>query len=168
MGRFLAGVAATLLLVTAGFFIWRAQADRGGPVLPAAPALAGAAATTPLGFADVAAPPAATEKTREQKRFSRYDHDKNGAVSREEYLRARHKAFEKLDTNGDGKLSFEEYAIKTTTKFAGADRDRNGVLNPVEFATTRVVRKTKPRMNCPPTLRAPAQEPPAEDPPEAN
>ena len=156
MWRFLGGVASALLLVTAGFFLWRAQAQRTG-VVPTAPAAA-AASDTPMTLGDIAGPPAATERTREQKRFSRYDHDKNGIVSRDEYLMARHKAFAKLDTNGDGKLSFDEYAVKTIAKFTAADRDRNSALNAAEFATTRVVRKAKPRRNCPPTPRlAPAE-----------
>ena len=164
MGRFLAGVAAALLLVTGGFFIWRAQADRGTAV----PALA-AAADTPMGLADLAGPPAASERTREEKRFSRYDKDKNGAVAREEYLLARRKNFAKLDLNGDGKLGFEEYAVKAVTKFAAADKDRSGALAPAEFALTRVVRKSAPKCACRPITRAPsaAQRPePAEDAPE--
>ena len=157
MGRFLAGVAAALLLVTAGFFVWRAQAERVGVVAPP-PAMAGIS-EAPLGIADLAGPPAASERTREQKRFLRYDRDKNGAVGRDEYLFARHKAFAKLDLNGDGKLSFDEYAVKTVTKFAAADHDRNGQLTATEFATTRVVRKSRPRANCPPTPRlAPAPD----------
>ena len=92
--------------------------------------------------------PQATEKTREEKRFDRYDHDKNGKIDRDEYLLARHKNFAKLDTNGDGKLSFEEYAAKAIVKFSTADSDHSRTLDHAEFATTRVVRKTRPR--CPP------------------
>ena len=152
MGRFLAGVGSALLLMTAGLFLWRAQADS-GPKLPLPPATA---AEAPMGIVDLAPPPTATEKTREQKRFSRYDKDKNGAVAREEYLVARRKAYAKLDLNGDGRLSFDEYAVKTTTKFATADRDRNGALNAPEFATTRVVRKARPQPKCPPGPRLPS------------
>lgn len=161
MVRFLAGVAATLLLVTAGFFIWRAQAFRVVPLVPPTAVATGPAA--PMSIADVADPPAATERTREQKRFDRYDKDRNGTVNRDEYLANRKKAFAKLDTNGDGKLSFEEYAVKTTTKFNTADRDHNGVLNASEFVATRVVRKTKPRLKCPPSLRTQAPEGPPEE-----
>lgn len=165
MVRFLAGVAATLLLVTAGFFIWRAQAVRVAPLVPPAPsaAVTREAAGAPMSVTDVAEPPAATERTREQKRFDRYDKDRNGTVTRDEYLANRKKAFAKLDTNGDGKLSFEEYSVKATAKFSKADRNRDGVLNASEFATTRVVRKTKPRLRCPPSLRAQAPEGPPEE-----
>ena len=161
MGRFLAGVASALLLTTAGFFIWQAQAD-GGVAVPA-PAATGEA--VPMGLADLAGPPTASERTREEKRFSRYDKDKNGAVAREEYLLARRKGFAKLDVNGDGKLGFEEYAIKTTAKFAAADKDRNGALAPAEFALTRIVRKSAPKCACKPATRAPAAAP-VEDAPE--
>ena len=154
MGRFLAGVASALLLMTAGIFIWRAQAEQAATTVtfPAATLVAG---SPPMSAVDLADPPAATERTREEKRFARYDRDKNGAVGRAEYLLSRQKAFAKLDTNGDGRLQFEEYVVKTSAKFVTADRNRNGALDAPEFATTRVVRKAKPKQDCPPTLRAP-------------
>lgn len=154
MWRYLVGAVAALMMAGAGFFLWQAQADRTSPIPP--PPAAGASA--PLGIVDLAPPPEASEKTREQKRFARYDKDKNGSVGRDEYLLSRQKAFAKLDTNGDGRLSFDEYAAKTVTKFAAADKDRNGGLNAAEFATTRVVRKAKPKAKCPPPMQAPSQE----------
>ncbi|MFM9978597.1 MAG: EF-hand domain-containing protein [Sphingomonadaceae bacterium] len=156
MTRYLAGAAAAVLLATAGFFLWTAQADK--PVGQAAliPPPPAQAADAPLGVADLAPPPAASERTREEKRFARYDKDKNGAVGRGEYLASRQKAFARLDTDGDGRVSFEEYAVKASTKFVSADKDRNGGLSATEFATTRVVRKNRPQPNCPPTMqRAP-------------
>lgn len=145
MWRFLAGVASALLLVAAGVLLWRSQAEP--PAIPAP-----GPADTQLALADVSPPLEATELTREQKRFARYDKDRNGAVTREEYLLSRRKAYAKLDANGDGKLSFEEYAIKTGTKFAKADRDRTGALTAAEFLATRVVRKTS-KQRCPPPSR---------------
>lgn len=153
MGRFLAGVASALLMMAAGIFIWRSQADAGQIAPPPARAEAS------LGLLDVTDPPQASEKTREEKRFSRYDRDKNGGVAAAEYLFSRRKAYAKLDLNGDGKLSFDEYAVKTITKFNGADMDRSGILTPVEFMTTRVVRAKPKSTNCPPPLRlVPASE----------
>jgi len=152
MQRYVAGVVSALLLVTVGVFVWRAQA---GPsvALPKAPP---ATDSAPMGLADLAGPPSASEKTREEKRFARYDRDRNGSVGREEYLLSRRKAFAKLDLDHDGKLSFDEYAAKTEAKFAAADKDHNGALAAPEFAATRVVRKTKPRSApCRPTLRSP-------------
>jgi hypothetical protein len=154
MWRFLAGVAAALVLVTAGFFLWNARADRASPI-PAAPE----AVVAGTGDVELAGPPAASEKTREEKRFARYDKDKNGQVAQAEYLAGRRKGFDKLDLNHDGKLSFEEYAVKGIQKFAAADKDKSGQLGAAEFATTRVVRKAKPaKRDCPPTQPAPAEE----------
>jgi uncharacterized protein YxeA len=157
MWRFLAGVVATLLFVTAGFFIWKGQAGREASPIPPAPT--DTMGNERLAFADIAEAPRADPKTKEQKRFNRYDKDKNGGVSRDEYMLSRRKAYMKLDLNGDGKLSFEEYAVKTVTKFAKADTDRTGSLNRTEFAATAVIRKNKPKPKCPPTLRAPQAVP---------
>jgi hypothetical protein len=153
MWRFLAGVSATLVLVTAGFFLWNARADRASPI-PAAPQ----AAVVGSEDVDLAPPPEASEKTREEKRFARYDKDKNGQVAQAEYLAGRRKGFDKLDLNHDGRLSFEEYAVKGVQKFSAADKDKNGQLGATEFATTRVIRKAKPKRDCPPTRQAPAEE----------
>ena len=154
MWRFLAGVAATLVLVTAGLFLWNARADRRSPI-PAAPQ----AAVGSSGDVELAPPPEASEKTREEKRFARYDKDRNGAVVQGEYLAGRRKGFDKLDLNHDGRLSFEEYAVKGVQKFAAADKDKNSQLNAAEFATTRVVRKAKPaKRDCPPTRQQAEEE----------
>jgi hypothetical protein len=152
MGRFLAGIVSALLLTSAGLFWWRSSNAAEIAPVPAPRAVAAAEEIPPI-----ADPPAASVKTREEKRFSRYDRDKDGAVAREEYLLSRRKAYAKLDTNGDGRLSFEEYAAKTVTKYAAADSDRSGTLTPAEFAKTRVVRKARPKPNCPPAA-TPADE----------
>lgn len=104
-------------------------------------------------------PPQASERNREQKRFDRYDRNRDGKVDRDEYLFNQRKAFAKLDTDGDGKLSFDEYSAKAIAKFAHADADRSGALSAAEFATTRVQRKPKPK--CAPVQ--PAPEAPADE-----
>lgn len=152
MWRFLGGVGSALLLATAGLFIWKAQADRSTLIPP----MPDTGRVAPMGVADLSGPPSASEKTREEKRFSRYDKDKNGAVGRDEYLVSRQKAFAKLDLNHDGKLGFDEYAVKAVTKFSAADHDKNGALTAVEFASTRVERKAKPKAKCAPLVLAPA------------
>ncbi len=154
MWRFLAGVVSALLLAGAGLFWWQGRdgATLGG--LPRAPF----AAMAQGGATPLADPPEASDRTREEKRFARYDKDRNGAVAREEYLAARRKAFARLDTDGDGRLAFEEYAVKTTAKFAAADKDRSGVLSAVEFAATRVVRKAAVRPRCPPAKEGGEEE----------
>lgn len=145
MWRFLAGGLSALLLVAAGFFLFGSGAASDDP-LPAAPAQV-AADGTPL----PATAPEATAQTREQKRFGRYDKDRNGAITRDEYLASRRKAYAKLDANHDGTLSFEEWAIATTDKFMKADGDHSGAMNAAEFATTAVKTKPKPQPKCPPT-----------------
>lgn len=145
MWRFLAGVASALLLSGAGM-VWWTNGQNDTPVLAAfAPPLARETGTSASG-----PPPAAEERTREEKRFDRYDKDRDQQVTTEEYLLSRRKAYAKLDANGDGRLNFEEWAKKTTDKFAKADADRSRVLSREEFATTKIVRKTRPAPNCPP------------------
>ncbi|MFZ3482510.1 EF-hand domain-containing protein [Sphingomonas sp. 3-13AW] len=147
MWRYGAGVLSALLLATAGIFVFRGSAQVEAP-LPSPQAAPGSRA--PLPPQEPAAVPSATARTREQKRFDRYDKDRNGRVTREEYLASRKKAFAKLDANGDGRLTFDEWAVKTTTKFAKADADRSAALDAAEFATTAVQRKAAARCACPP------------------
>jgi hypothetical protein len=144
MIRFLAGVAAALLLMTAGLLWWNSRAaDRH---LPGAPPAAG---PSMFGKETGDAPPAASAESREQRRFARYDKDEDGKVTREEYLAARRKAYARLDANHDGKLDFDEWAAKAIGKFAGADKDRSATLDPDEFATTAVKRKNSLPVPCP-------------------
>ena len=146
MWRYLAGAGAGALLVVAGMML---QAMRPVTVAPLA-AMPAVATTGSEGQAtDYPVVPEATDKTREEKRFNRYDKDRNGLITRDEYLAARKKAFAKLDTNGDGVLSFDEWAIKAETKFATADADKSGALNAAEFATTAVKRKPRKKVICP-------------------
>ena len=157
MWRYLAGAVAALLMMGVGVVIFnaRARSDAALPPQPLAGAIGGDQAT-PAGAPLPDSVPQASERTREQKRFDRYDKDRDGKVTRDEYLMARHKAFAKLDANGDGRLSFDEWAIKAETKFAAADRDRSAALTTAEFATTAVKRKPR-RTNCPPATPAPAR-----------
>lgn len=145
MARFLAGAAVCLLLVTGIFLFWQSRAQN-SPSLPDAPPAAGSAPV--LQRADLKAPEA-DPKSREQRRFSRADKNKDGKIEAEEIFASRRKAFAKLDTNGNGSLSFEEWAAKTIQKFQGADADRNGWLAPAEYATTAPPPpKRKPRCGC--------------------
>lgn len=150
MIRFVAGGVAALLLAAAGFLAWSGSGRSEDVALPRP----FAAAAMPTQDETVDAPPAATEASREERRFARYDRDRDGAVGREEYLAARRKAFARLDLDHDGKLSFDEYAAKTVTRFTQADADKSGTLAPAEFAKTRVARRYRPR--CPPRQAADA------------
>ena len=153
MWRYLIGAVAGLLVAGAVMLLWKGASATHSPFAQLA-----AAATNMQSDEELPDPPAASEKTKEQKRFSRADHDKDGKISRDEFLAARKRNFAKLDLNGDGKLSFDEYAAKAETKFADADKDKNGSLDAPEFATTRTVRKSKPQVNCPPAEKAKDEE----------
>ena len=102
MWRYLAGGTAVIALIIAGFLVFSGNA-RPRPLLPAQP-------VSQSGEAPVAsdplpdAVPQATDKTREQKRFDRYDKDRDAKITREEYLVQRRKAYARLDVDGDGKL----------------------------------------------------------------
>jgi len=147
MWRYWVGALAALVLVVGGVSYWRstAAAKHG---LPSAPQAKADKSGDGENIDTPPQPPAADDKTREEKRFSRADHDKNGIVSRDEFLAARHRNFAKLDVNNDGVLSFDEYAAKAEDKFAKADTDHSGGLNPKEFAATKIERKSKPGCSC--------------------
>ena len=145
MWRYLAGGVAAILMVAAGWMVFSGRA-RTDPVLPPAPQ---AVASDPAEAVDNAPVPKASAKTREEKRFDRYDKDRDGKILREEYLVSRRKAFAKLDANGDGRLSFEEWGAQTLAKFAGADADKSGAMDRTEFATTAVRRSARPKCVCP-------------------
>ena len=154
MWRYFVGAGAALLLAVAGMFLFRGTAAQ-SPLVPAIPAAAAAAPDDEVLPEEA---PKASAKTREQKRFDRYDKDRNDAITRDEYLVSRKKAFAKLDTNGDGKLGFDEWALKTTGKFAGADKDKSGALTRAEFLTTAPKpRKATPKCACPKPA-APAED----------
>ncbi len=133
MARFLAGAAACFLLLTGAFFLWQSHAEQGPPI-PSAPRPRSASALlTPAGPLRA---PEADPKSREERRFSRTDKNKDGRIEAEEVFGARRKAFAKLDSNGNGSLSFDEWASKSIEKFRGADKDRSGWLTPAEYALT--------------------------------
>ncbi|MBY0520950.1 MAG: histidine kinase [Sphingomonas sp.] len=155
MWRFVAGAVAALLLA-AGGMLWFNAPGVPNRLLASAPAVAGAQAGDAVALPDSV--PEATAKTREEKRFGRYDKDKDGTITRDEYLAARRRAYAKLDTDHDGKLSFDEWAIKATTKFATADADRNGAMNAPEFAATAVKRTQRAAAKCPPVAEPSREE----------
>lgn len=149
MLRFLAGAAACFLLMTGAFLIWQSRAAS-GPGLPAAPAARAA------GWFGDSAPleaPEATAKTREEKRFARYDRDKDGKVEAAEYLAARRRNFDKLDLDHNGALSFAEYAVKGIDKFNAAG-GKKGWLTPAEFVATAPP-QSKRKLGCSCRSRAP-------------
>jgi hypothetical protein len=143
MVRWIAGIAAILLIVTGGVLALQGRAEE--PELPAAPQPRLAAASTRL--SPIPNAPEADAKSKEEKRFARADKDENGRITLAELVEPRRKAFAKLDLDHDGKLSFEEWAVRTIDKFAEADADRSKALTPAEYATTAP--KPRPRKpNC--------------------
>jgi hypothetical protein len=132
MLRFLAGAAACFLLLTGAFLIWQSSAAEPSR-FPDAPAPRAIGASM-LGTKPLQAPEASS-KSREQKRFSRYDHDKDGKVESAEYLAARQRNFDKLDADHNGALSFQEYAVKGIEKFNAAG-GKKGWLSAAEFVKT--------------------------------
>ncbi len=153
MTRIMAGGAVALLLTTGAFLFWQGHAESRN-ALPAAPAITGEAAPRGTGqFAmlnrELPALPEATRKTREEKRFSRADKDKDGKITEEELLAPRKKAFAKLDLDHNGQLTFNEWAAKTITKFDGADNDHSGSLTANEYAETAPKPRAHPaRCSC--------------------
>ena len=146
MARFLAGAAACFLFITGAFLLWQGRAQDTSMLPEAPPAVSGQPSMVVAG--QVPQAPEATPKSREQKRFSRADKDKDGRVAKEELLAPRRKAYAKLDANGNGSLSFEEWAVKTLDKFGGADADRSGWLTAVEYASTAPPPPKKKRCAC--------------------
>ena len=157
---FAAGGAA--LLAITGVVLWRSGHATGDPAQLPARAFADVTAPAPEEAAADPAPrrrhyatravapeaPEADPITTQERRLARYDKDRDGAVSLEEYLANRRKSFAKVDANGDGKLSFEEYSAKAEAKFEAADLDHQGKLSPAEFATTAV--KHRAHAKCAP------------------
>ena len=90
--------------------------------------------------------PAARTATREERRFNRYDRDRDGRISRVEMMSTRTAAFRKLDRDGNNLLTFEEWAAATGERFATADADGSGWLSRGEFATT--ARPPSPNSKC--------------------
>lgn len=151
MLRFFAGAASAFLLLTGAFLIWQSRAEH-APTLPAAPAATNPSSASLFAASASLQAPEASPKTREEKRFSRADKNKDGKIEPNELLDSRHKAFAKLDVNGNGSLSFEEWAAKTIGKFQGADRDHNGILTAAEYATTAPPPPKHPGCSCRQTL----------------
>ncbi len=150
MRRWLAGGAAALLLA-GGAYIWSQPASHGSAAF-AAPANAGRSISDSENAPLVAPASDVTPADREARRFNRYDKDRDGGITRDEYLASRRKAYARLDLDGDGKLSFDEYAAKATAKFTTADASRDARLTAAEFAATAVKRRPRAAVDCPPVV----------------
>jgi hypothetical protein len=150
VNRIVLGAFITMLLLGVGLF-WlqgRAEVERGAPP-PAPPAVV----PTGLPSADIAGlrgpePPEATELTREQQRFFRYDRNRDQRITREEMLSSRTDGFRRLDKDGNNLLTFEEWAVTTAERFDTADADGDRELTAAEFATTAPKPNPAPKCKC--------------------
>ena len=147
------GLLAGLVLAGVGVYWWQAvaQVEELAPEPPPEPEET-APPEDELPSADPGdmrgpAPPTTTELTREEKRFFRYDRNRDRQITRNEMLSTRSKAFRKLDVDGNNLLTFEEWAVTTANRFDGADANGNGKLSPAEFATTAPKRRPQ-RARC--------------------
>jgi hypothetical protein len=145
MARWLAGIAAVLLLTAGAFLALQGRAEE--PQIPPAPQPR-LASTSAIPLSPIPAAPEADARSKEEKRFARADINEDGQISLAELIEPRRKAFAKLDVNQDGKLSFEEWAVKTIDKFEGADGDGSKWLTPAEYAATAPKPKKKPACSC--------------------
>ena len=158
MRAFVGGAISATFLLLGGWLIWQGQSTSSPNT--SVNSLAGTSAPEPLTLPEGETglrgkappgspkPPEAAPKSREEKRFNRYDKDRNQEITRIEMMASRSKDFKKLDKDNNNLLSFEEWAFKTSDKFAVADSDKNGRLTREEFATTAPKRKAKPTCSC--------------------
>lgn len=156
MRKYIAGAFATMLMLSAGFFFW-IGAQEPEVVLPDAPPPPEQEAVEgglPLAMPDAPSegiapptPPKAYKASREERRFNRYDRDRDEIITRLELMSSRTKAFKKLDMDGNNLLTFEEWAVATSERFVKSDRNGNGQLTRIEFRSTRPKRKA-PRCQC--------------------
>lgn len=153
VSRFLVGGLASALLLTGGVFLWKGHSQGGDEAVvpappPALPAIPVAGADAPTRGPAPPELPAAKEASREERRFNRYDRNRDERISRAEMLSTRTAAFRKLDKDGNNLLTFEEWAAATSERFAGADADKSGDLTRAEFTTTAPKRAAKPKCRC--------------------
>ena len=150
------GALAALLLAAAGLFWWqgRAEVQRGAPLpdlsAPQAPELPITLPSAGAHGRGAALPRTVqSEQSKQDKRFNRYDKNKDGKLTRTEVLATRVKAFQKLDTNHDNLLSFEEWAVKTANRFSEMDANGDGTVTRAEFdAFTAAQDKKKKARGC--------------------
>ncbi len=160
MKQFLAGGIGAILLAGAGLFFWQIKAEQKTEIPDPPPELSEeerdiealslpvAGKGSPRYGAKPPSPLSAPKASREEKRFNRYDRDRDDLISRLEMMSSRTKAFKKLDRDGNYLLSFEEWAEATSERFAKADSNRDRLLTRVEFASTKPKQSAKPKCGC--------------------
>ena len=152
MARVVLGMFVGLMIASVGLYWWqgKAQIALKAPPPPDVVDIAIPADELPLsdpGDMEGPEPPEASELTREQRRFFRYDRNRDLTISRNEMLSTRSDGFRKLDVDGNNLLTFEEWAVTTANRFDGADENSDGELTPSEFASTAPPRTSR-RNTC--------------------
>lgn len=151
MNRMVLGAFIALALAGLGLFWWQGPAavEAGAPPPIAAPATPDPEALPIAEASDLRgpAPPEATELTRDEQRFFRYDRNRDRKITRNEMLSTRSAGFRKLDTDGNNLLDFEEWAIATGKRFEGSDVNGNGEVDLTEFVRT-APRPARRAANC--------------------
>jgi hypothetical protein len=154
MRQAILGVVAGLVLAGIGMFWWqgRATIEQNAPPPPEpeepAPDPLDLPVTDP-GDMEGPEPPEQSELTREQRRFFRYDRNRDWRITRTEIMASRSDGFRKLDVDGNNLLTFEEWAVTTAERFEKMDADEDGELTPAEFATSAPKRRPKkPACRC--------------------
>ena len=147
MGRVFLGMFAGLLLASVGLYWWqgRAQVEIHAPAPPEVeePVAFDELPITDPGDMEGPEPPEASELKREQRRFFRYDRNRDLVITRNEMLSSRSDGFRKLDVDGNNLLTFEEWAVTTAKRFDGADEDSDGKLTAHEFASTAPTKRPR-------------------------
>ena len=157
MNRVILGAFGALLLVSLGLF-WmqgRAQVEEGAPPPVEQDSASATIDPNALPVSDAGdvtgpEPPEASELTREQRRFFRYDRNRDLKITRNEMLSTRTDSFRKLDVDGNNLLTFEEWAVTTASRFAEMDGNSDDELTQAEFATSAPAprRTSRPKCNC--------------------
>jgi hypothetical protein len=149
------GVFVGLILAGVGVFWWqgRAQVEMNAPPPPEVEDVAPNPEDLPItypGDMEGPAPPEASELTREEMRFFRYDRNRDRVITRTEMMSTRSDGFRKLDLDGNNLLTFEEWAVTTSERFDEMDADGNDKLTQSEFATSAPKRSAarKPACRC--------------------
>lgn len=152
MSRVILGLILGIIMGTIGLYWWqgKAEVEMYAPPLPEpeeAPQNRDELPVSNPGEMTGSTPPEASELTREQRRFFRYDRNRDWRISRNEMLSTRSEGFRKLDVDGNNLLTFEEWGVTTVEKFDDADADGDGKLTTKEFATTAPKRGVR-RSSC--------------------
>ncbi|WFL77102.1 hypothetical protein P7228_14065 [Altererythrobacter arenosus] len=151
MGRMALGLFLGLVIASVGLYWWQgvAQVENNAPPPPEVEASRSPDELPLTDPTDMTGPepPEASQLTREQIRFFRYDRNRDLVITRNEMLSTRSDGFRALDVDGNNLLTFEEWAVTTVERFDGADANGDGKLDAKEFATTAPKRSAK-RTRC--------------------